>query len=72
MSGDTIIIRTNRIEQVRNFIESGEPEREVAVNEGETIGTVRSTLQNTIVSRPYFKARCYVEQRNWRLYLVRR
>lgn len=71
-NGEAVTVRTNRIEQVRDFIYSGEKEREIPVNEEEMIGTVRSTLHNTIRSRPYFKARCYAEQRNYRVFLVRR
>lgn len=68
----TTKIRTNRIQQVRDFIESGEAEREVIVHEDEMNSTVRTSLRNCIASRPYFKARCYVEQRNYRVFLVRR
>lgn len=72
MNGEAVNVRTNRIQQVRDFIESGEAEREVAINDCETIGTVRATIYNTIMSRPYFKTRCYAERRKHRLYLVRR
>ena len=72
LNGEAVTVRSNRIKQVRDFIESGEPEREIFINECEMLGTVRATLHNTIMSRPYFKTRCYAEQRNSRLYLVRR
>lgn len=68
----TTKIRINRIQQVRDFIESGEAEREITVHENEMNSTVRTSLRNCIASRPYFKARCYVEQRNYRVFLVRR
>ena len=68
----TTKIRINRIQQVRDFIESGEAEREVIVQEDEMNSTVRTSLRNCIASRPYFKKRCYVEQRNYRVFLVRR
>lgn len=68
----TTKIRINRIQQVRDFIESGEAEREVIVHEDEMNSTVRTSLRNCIASRPYFKKRCYVEQRNYRVFLVRR
>lgn len=65
-------VRISRIQQVRDFIESGEEEREITVHEDEMNSTVRTSLRNCIASRPYFKKRCYVEQRNYRVFLVRR
>ena len=70
--GKTVKIRTSRIEQVRDFIYSGEQEREIIVGEDEMNSTVRTSLRNCIASRPFFKSRCYVEQRNYRVFLVRR
>ena len=71
-NGETATVRSNRIRQVQEFIASGEPKREIPVDECEAIGTVRATLYNTINSRPFFKKRCLVEQRNYRIFLVRR
>ena len=71
-NGKTVTVRTSRARQIRDFLNSGEPEREIPINECEMIGTVRATLHNSISGNPYFKARCYAEQRNYRLYLVRR
>lgn len=63
--------RINRIEQVRDFLNSGEKEREIVVQEGENITTVRAALHNAIQYHPYFRERCYLTARNMRLYIVR-
>ena len=70
--GKTVTVRTSRIQQVRDFIESGATETEIPVAECEYIGTVTSALHNAIVNSPYFFRRCAVIQRRRRVYLVRR
>jgi hypothetical protein len=72
MEKNSKAVRISRIEQVRDFIYSGEQEREITVHENEMNSTVRTSLRNCIASRPFFKANCYVEQRNYRIFLVRR
>lgn len=63
--------RANRIEQVRDFLNSGEKEREIVVQEGENFTTVRAALHNAIQNHPYFRGRCYLTARKMRLYIVR-
>lgn len=63
--------RIDRIGQVRDFLDSGEKEREIVVHEGENITTVRAALHNAIRFNPYFRERCYLTARNMRLYIVR-
>lgn len=71
-TGEIIKIRESRIEQVRDFLESGEQEREIVIHENEMIGNVRAAIYNTINQHQYFKTQCFVQIRNYRLYLVRR
>lgn len=63
--------RINRIEQVRDFLNSGEKEQEIVVQEDENITTVRAALHNAIQYHPYFRERCYLVARKMRLYIVR-
>ena len=63
--------RIDRIGQVRDFLNSGEKEREIVVQEHENLTTVRATLHNAIQYHPYFRERCYLVARNMRLYIVR-
>ena len=72
IEGGTINVRTNRIMQIQDFLESGETEREIIVQEYERLTTVRAALHNAIRDHPYFRDRCYIIARNMRLYLVRR
>ena len=72
VTGESAIVRTSRIMQVRDFINSGRKEEEVFIESCENPGTVRSSLYNAISSSPYFNKRCYVVQRKHRIYLMRR
>ena len=70
--GRTVTVRTSRIQQVRDFIESGKPEQEIPVHECEFMATVCSAIHNAIKNSAYFSARCAVVQRNHKVWLIRR
>lgn len=71
-TGEIIRVRESRIEQVQDFLESGEQEREIPVHESEFFDTVRAALYNAVNQHKAFRELCCVKAKDYHLYLVRK
>ena len=64
--------RKSRVQDIEDFINSGDEAWKVELDHDELAGSVMSSYRNAIISRPYFTARCIVVRRQNTIYLVRR